>query len=458
MKKACRYSMFAIKQSMKSVILLLSLSFTFLLTGAPHTITSIPNPKVADSRTYVSNPDGILSQATVGRMNQLLDSLSKTTQTEVAVVAVQSIGDAVVEKFAYDLASNWGVGKAKDDNGLVILYVADQRAVRFETGYGVEGILPDALANRIMQETMFPLMKAGDIEMGLLKGLERTVSVLRNETFEVEQKVLPWGQIIPYAMALYIIVALIAFFWISVPVRKYKTPNPAVSNISRYKALKSEKSGIMLILNVLVPAIGVFVVVLLKEPILLLLLLGIPVSTLPANMYVKWMMRTIRRQPITCSECKGTMHILSEKKEDAYLKMSQQFEEQLHAVDYDVFVCKDCGNEAIFTLDKPSQYTECPRCKTKAFILHDRRVVVAPSYVNHGTERITYKCKFCGYEENNNQQLPRLRRSSSGAFVAGSAAGSIFSGRGGFGGGGGGFGGGSFGGGGFGGGGATGRF
>jgi uncharacterized protein len=443
---------------MRSVFLLLGIVVSLFVAGTPHTLSSIPNPKVADSRTYVSNPDGLVSQAAVDQMNVWLDSLAASTQTECAVVLVQSIGDAVVEDFAINLAREWGVGKAANDNGLVILYVADQRAVRFETGYGVEGVLPDALANRIMEETMFPLMREGDIEQGLLKGVERTVAVLRNEKFEPETHQIQWAQLIPYALALYITIALIALFWIRVPVQKYKTPNKSVTNIARYKALKSEKSGIMLILNILLPAIGVFAIVLLKEPLLLLFLLGIPVSTLPANMYGKWMMRTIRRQPIPCSECEGTMHILSEKKEDSYLQLSQQFEEQLHAVDYDVFVCNDCGNQAIFTLDKPSQYTECPRCKTKAFILHDRRVIVAPSYVNHGTERITYKCKFCGYEENNNQQLPRLRRSDTGAFVAGSAAGSLFSGRGGFGGGGGGFGGGSFGGGSFGGGGATGRF
>ena len=85
----------------------------------------------------------------------------------------------------------------------------------------------------------------------------------------------------------------------------------------------------------------------------------------------------IRRQPIPCNTCDGTMRILSEKKEDEYLSVSQQFEEQLHAVDYDVFVCKDCGNEAVFTLDKPSVYAECPSCKTKAFTLHKRTVMVA---------------------------------------------------------------------------------
>lgn len=443
---------------MRTVILLMGVLLSIGLFGAPHTITTIPNPKVADSRTYVSNPDGLLKQETVVYLNQLLDSLSRSTQTEVAVVLVNSIGDAVVEDFAIGLAREWGVGKANHDNGLLILFVGDQRAVRFETGYGVEGVLPDALANRIMEETMFPYLKAGDLDQGFVKGIERTVSVIRNEKFEPVSREIPWGQIIPYVAGIYLLIAIAALFWMSVPVRRYKTPDPSTTNIARYKALKSEKSGIMLVLNILIPAIGVFIIVLAKEPLLLLFLIGIPVSTLPANMYGKWMMRAIRRQPVPCSECKGTMHILSEKKEDEYLKLSQQFEEQLHAVDYDVFLCKDCGNEAIFTLDKPSQYTECPRCKTKAFILHDRRVLVSPSYVNNGTERITYKCKFCGYEENNNQQLPRLRRSSSGAFVAGSAAGSLFSGRGGFGGGGGGFGGGSFGGGSFGGGGATGRF
>jgi uncharacterized protein len=168
------------------------------------------------------------------------------------------------------------------------------------------------------------------------------------------------------------------------------------------------------------------------------------------------MMRKVRREPIKCNECDGTMHILSEKQDDAHLKLSQQFEEQLHAVDYDVFVCNSCKNETIYTLDKPSIYSDCPKCGTKAFILKDKRTIVAPTYISPGTERTTYHCKFCGYEENHNDTIPRLRRDNAGAFVGGAVAGSILSsGRGGFGGGGGGFSGGSFGGGFSGGGGST---
>jgi uncharacterized protein len=442
---------------MKTVLLVIMAALTLSLTSTPHTLSTIPNPKVTDSRTHVSNPDAILQPATVNELNNLLNDFATSHQTEISVVAVESIGDVVIENFAYELASLWGIGKAEHNNGLLILFVNDQRAIRFEVGYGLEGALPDALAFRIQEQSMIPHFKDGDIDLGFINGLKHTVSLLKNEQFEVPKKEIAWSVILPFIIAAYLLIAIGAIFWINVPVKKYKSYNPSTTNIARYKALKNEKSGILLILNILMPAIGVFLVFLFTEPLILVFLLGIPIATLPANLYGKTMMWKIRRQPIPCSECDGTMHMLSEKKEDEYLKLSQQFEEQLSAVDYDVFLCKDCGNEAIFTLDKPSQYSECPKCKTKAFILHDRRVIVSPSYVNQGTERLTYKCKFCGYEEHNNNQLPRLRRTS-GSLAAGAAAGTLLSGRGGFGGGGGGFGGGSFGGGRFGGGGATGRW
>ena len=129
--------------------------------------------------------------------------------------------------------------------------------------------------------------------------------------------------------------------------------------------------------------------------------------------------------------------------------------DKVQAVDYDVFVCDSCKNETIYTYDKPSAYTNCPKCNTKAFILKSKKTIIAPTHLSSGTERVTYHCKFCGYEENHNNNLPRLQNNNDGAFVKGVVIGSILnSGRGGFGGGGG-FSGGSFGGGSSGGGGAT---
>jgi len=442
---------------MKQLHLLFFILLSLPALSASYTLDNIPNPKVTDSRTYVSNPDGIIQPSTVQQLNVLMDSLEKTTRTEVALVLVESIGNENIELFATDLFAKWGIGKAKEDNGLLVLFVLDQRKLRFEVGYGIEGLLPDAMCIRIQNQSMTPYFKKGDYDSGFLNGMQHVVSILKQENFVAEKKSIPWGQILPIVAAIYLIMLAISFIWISSSVKKVRNNFLLKTNMSKYKALKSEKSGILLVLNILIPAVSLFIIIFFSNPIYLVFLIGIPIITLPANLYGKMMMRKIRRQPIPCTACDGKMHILSERKEDAVLKLSQQFEEQLHAVDYDVFVCDDCGNEAIFTLDKPSIYSECPKCKTKAFILHDKKVIVAPSFVSGGTERTTYKCKFCGYEEHNNTHLPRISRSA-GSFAAGAAAGSIFSGRGGFGGGGGGFGGGSFGGGFSGGGGATGSW
>ena len=439
---------------MKKIFTVLIILLSLSVSGAVYNLENIPNPKQLDSRNSVSNPDGIIRSESEHQINIMLDSLEKATRTEVAVVLVESIGDENIELFATDLFKRWGVGKAKEDNGLLILFVLDQRAIRFETGYGIEGLMPDALASRIQNQSMFPYFRNQKYDEGFLKGIEHVVTVLKQEEFEAGNNGIAWGEVLPVVIAIYLIIMLIAFVWINASVQKIKNNDFLKTNISKYKALKSEKSGVLIVLNILIPAISLFVIVMFTNPVYLIFLVGVPIATLPANIYGKLMMWKIRRQPIPCNSCEGSMHILSEKKEDAYLKLSQQFEEQLQAVDYDVFVCDDCGNQAIFTLDKPSAYTECPKCKTKAFILHDKKLIVAPTFVNGGTERITYKCKFCGYEEHNNTHLPRLSRS--GNLAAGAAAGSIFSGRGGFGGGG--FGGGSFGGGLSGGGGATGRW
>ncbi|MGB4413302.1 MAG: TPM domain-containing protein [Paludibacter sp.] len=440
---------------MKKLLFLFFISVSSFLYGAEYTVETIPNPKTQDANAYVSNPDGILKQETVSRINVLLDSLEAQNGSEVAVVAVNSIGYEDIKSFATTLFKTWGIGKSRNNNGLLVLFVLDQRKVTFETGYGLEGVLPDAISKRIQTQSMIPEFKNGNYDAGILAGVERIVSTVKNEPFETKAETpIAWNEILPLAAGVYLILIILSLVWVSNIVRKIRKDARFPNNLARYKAIKSEKTGVVVLISVLIPVIAFVAILLLKLPLyLLVLLVVVPFTTIPANIYGKIMMRKIRREPIQCNECEGKMHILSEKQEDAHLKLAQQFEEQLQAIDYDVFVCDNCKNEAIFTLDKPSAYSECPKCGTKAFILKDKRTVVAPTYISAGTERTTYHCKFCGYEEHHNNNIPRLQRNS-GAFVGGAVAGSLFSGRGGFGGGGG-FSGGSFGGGMSGGGGST---
>ena len=441
---------------MKKLLIIVLCSFAGFVFAAEYTIQTIPNPKTANAHSFVSNPDRILKTETVQQMNEFLDSLQAQTKTEIAVVAVSSIGENEIKPFATDLFKAWGIGRAKQDNGLLILFVLNQKKVTFETGYGLEGVLPDAICKRIQIQKMIPEFKKGNYDAGLMAGIVSAAAVIKKEPIPEEPKtVIAWNEILPIAGGLYLILAVFSIIWIGNSVQKIKKDNKLKSNLARYKALKAEKSGVISLVSILIPIIGLVGILFFSNPIYLLLLIPIPLTTIPANIYGRLMMLKIRRAPIPCNVCDGTMHILSEKKEDVHLKLSQQFEEKLHAIDYDVFVCDKCANEAIFTLDKPSAYSECPKCKTKAFIIKEKRTIIAPTYISSGTERTTYVCKFCGYEENDNHNIPRINRDNS-AIIGGAVLGGLFSGSGGFGGGGSdGGGGGSFGGGMSGGGGST---
>jgi len=433
---------------MKKLFLFIFCSLASFASAVEYTVESVPNPITANAREFVSNPDGILKTETVQKMNEMIYALKTETSAEVAVVVVNSIGQADHVTFANQLFTAWKIGDAKQDNGLLILFVLDQRKIKFEIGYGLEGILPDAICKRIQYQSMTPEFKNGNYDAGMLAGLDRIISTIKKEPVQ-KQVATPivWSEILPIAAGAYLLIILFTWIWVNSSIQKVKKDTKYKTNIARYKAVKNEKAGIMSIVALMFPIAGFVIILLFSNPIFIFLLIPVPFCTLPANIYAKLMMVKIRRESIPCTVCSGKMHILSEKEEDTHLKLAQQFEEQLHAVDYDVFVCDKCDNQAIFTLDKPSAYSECPKCGTKAFILKDKRTIVAPTYISSGTQRTTYHCKFCGYEENNNDNIPRLTRNT-GAIVGGAAAGSIFSGSGGFGGGGfSGGGGGSFGGG-----------
>lgn len=127
---------------------------------------------------HVSDPSALLSQQAKDTINALFTRLERQTGIEVAVAMLPSIGDSDVFTFAHQLFRHWGVGKKKSDNGLLILYVEDQHAIRFVTGYGLEGTLTDALCKRIQTRAMVPSFKRGDRDAGMTKGAKALCQVL----------------------------------------------------------------------------------------------------------------------------------------------------------------------------------------------------------------------------------------------------------------------------------------
>ena len=166
---------------MKKTLILVLFLLPLLCFATEYTLETVPKPKNAYQNGFVSNPDAILKAETVQQLNISLDSLEKQTGAEVAVVVLNSIGQNEIKPFATDLFKLWGIGKTKKDNGLLLLFVLDQRKVTFETGYGLEGILPDAICKRIQIQTMIPEFKTGNYDAGILAGVQRIGSIIRKE-------------------------------------------------------------------------------------------------------------------------------------------------------------------------------------------------------------------------------------------------------------------------------------
>ena len=145
-----------------------------------YSIETVPNVRLNDKQNHVSNPDQILSIVYVDSINHVLNELEDSVGVEVAVVALNSVGENDVRMFASDLFNRWGIGKKGKDNGLLVLLVTqpEQRAVIFETGYGIEGILPDATCFSIQQKFMLPEMKEGNYDTGMLNGIRAAVRYL----------------------------------------------------------------------------------------------------------------------------------------------------------------------------------------------------------------------------------------------------------------------------------------
>lgn len=154
-----------------------------LLSGPLSAITvdEVPNIHLKDARQYVTDPSAILSTAARDSINLMLGQLEKGSGIEVAVVMLPSIGNDDIFDFAHNLFRKWGIGKKKENNGLLVLFVMDQHKVRFTTGYGLEGTLTDALSKRIQMNEMVPAFKEGKWDEGMVKGVRATVAILKGE-------------------------------------------------------------------------------------------------------------------------------------------------------------------------------------------------------------------------------------------------------------------------------------
>lgn len=131
---------------------------------------AVAAPEFPQPDGLVTDTAGVLPDGEERRLEALLADLRRQTGSEVAVVTIPSLEGSVIETYAVELFEAWGIGQKGKDNGLLFLTAVDDRAVRIEVGYGLEGTVPDALAGRVLNEVVLPAYRAGDMPRGVLLG------------------------------------------------------------------------------------------------------------------------------------------------------------------------------------------------------------------------------------------------------------------------------------------------
>ena len=155
-------------------------SFSTLSAQTVYTVPAVPDPKSGAGTGYVSDPDDFITPAEESNLHDLLVALEDSTGVQVAVVLVNSIGEDNPKEFAVRLFEHWGIGAGGADKGLLIFTVMDQRRTEFETGYGLEGILPDATCYRIGMQELVPYFRQEQYGQGLIAAITEIKETLED--------------------------------------------------------------------------------------------------------------------------------------------------------------------------------------------------------------------------------------------------------------------------------------
>jgi uncharacterized protein len=129
----------------------------------------------------VTDLTGTLSGGAVARIEAKLADLEAKKGSQLAVLIVPTTQPEEIEQFGIRVAEAWKLGRKGVDDGAILLVAKDDRRVRIEVGQGLEGALPDAIANRIITETITPHFKQGDYDGGVEAGIDQMISVVNGE-------------------------------------------------------------------------------------------------------------------------------------------------------------------------------------------------------------------------------------------------------------------------------------
>lgn len=149
-----------------------------LLCWALPAAAQLPVPPLTG---HVIDQAHVLSEQRRAGLEQTLVAFEARKGSQLAVVIVRSTGPEPIEQFALRVAEQWKLGRQKVDDGAILVVAKDDRALRIEVGYGLEGALNDATAKRIISEVIVPRFQQQDFAGGIEAGVDRMIRVVDGE-------------------------------------------------------------------------------------------------------------------------------------------------------------------------------------------------------------------------------------------------------------------------------------
>ena len=190
-------------------------------------VGSLFSEKVADlprPTNYVSDFAGVLSPQTVQGLNSLCARVDRQAHAQIAVVTVKSLDGEPIESFTTALEDKWKVGKKGTDRGIILLFAIQDRKRRIETGYGLEGILPDIKVGLIGQ-SIEPALKSGDYDQAISSAVVQVAQVIAADAGvnlqagapqraapQHQVKQISLGELVIGAIVLFVVFVLLAKF------------------------------------------------------------------------------------------------------------------------------------------------------------------------------------------------------------------------------------------------------
>lgn len=121
---------------------------------------------------------GLLAPRAAQELTARLAAHERRSGQQVVVVTLNSLQGHDIADYGYQLGRHWGIGQQGEDNGVLLIVAPEERQVRIEVGYGLEGALPDAIAHDIIQNVILPRFRAGDMQGGIVAGAEAVLQAL----------------------------------------------------------------------------------------------------------------------------------------------------------------------------------------------------------------------------------------------------------------------------------------